>query len=131
MEIFAIFALFIVIAVVFRLIAGTMDHDRVSEYIESNGGCVIEKHWTPFGTGWFGEKNSRIYEVRYQDRDGNIHLATCKTSLFSGVYLTEDRIIESPSIPTPTPPPDPEKESLDAENCQLREELEKLKQNRT
>ena len=43
------------------------------------------------GRGWFGEKNDRIYEVVYYDSNGEQHLATCKTSLLSGVYWTEDR----------------------------------------
>jgi hypothetical protein len=48
--------------------------------------------WAPFGKGWFGEKNDRIYEVVYYDARGDQHWATCKTSLLSGVYWADDRI---------------------------------------
>jgi len=95
MEVVAIVCLFVVIAIVVRLLAGGMDHDRVGEYIRSQGGEVIDQHWSPFGRGWFGEKNDRIYEVRYRDREGNIREATVKTSMFSGVYLTGDRLVET------------------------------------
>ena len=69
-----------------------MDKSRITEYIENDGGRIVSINWAPFGVGWFGEKNDRIYEVIYYDRSGNQHWATCKTSLFSGVYWTEDRI---------------------------------------
>ena len=81
------------IAVLFRLAAGSMDGNRVDDYVRSRGGKLISKHWSPFGRGWFGEKDSRIYEIEYIDADGNRHQATCKTSMLSGVYMTEDRIV--------------------------------------
>ncbi|MCS7338240.1 MAG: hypothetical protein NZ739_08405 [Verrucomicrobiae bacterium] len=84
----------IVVAVIFRLIAGALDKDRIEDYIHSIGGELIDKSWAPFGPGWFGERDSRIYEIVYRDRDGRIHRAHVKTSLFSGVYLTNDRIVE-------------------------------------
>ena len=88
-----LFLFFIGIAVLFRLAAGSMDGNRVDDYVRSRGGKLISKHWSPFGRGWFGEKDSRIYEIEYIDADGNRHQATCKTSMLSGVYLTEDRIV--------------------------------------
>lgn len=115
----------IVIALVIRLAAGGLDHDRIRQYIESRGGKVLDSHWAPLGPGWFGEKSDRIYEVRYLDRDGNEHRAHCKTSMWTGVYLTEDRIVRYAE-----PPPDPEVESLEEENRRLREELERLKRER-
>lgn len=87
-----LFALFAGLAIGLRLLAAVADHSRIAEYIQSRGGRVISIEWSPFGKGWFGEKNDRIYEVIYYDADGNQHFATCKTSLFSGVYWTEDRI---------------------------------------
>jgi hypothetical protein len=72
--------------------ARSLDKDRVRAYIEERGGRVVSINWSPFGKGWFGEKNDRIYEVVYYDVAGCQHLATCKTSLFSGVYWTEDRV---------------------------------------
>lgn len=60
MEAILIFGVFIVIAVVFRLVAGGIDGDRVGEYIRNQGGELIESHWSPFGRGWFGEKNAQM-----------------------------------------------------------------------
>ena len=88
----AFFLLFAMLAIAIRVVAGVMDSDRVKSYIESKGGKLISKGWSPFGNGWSGDKN-RIYDVRYEDREGNIHKATVKTSAMAGVYFTEDKII--------------------------------------
>jgi hypothetical protein len=125
MEAGVIVFLIIVIGIVIRLMAGGLDHDRVREYIESRGGNVIDAHWAPFGPGWFGERRDRIYEVRYVDGDGNEHLAHCKTSLWSGVYFTEDQIVRRAKDPAGQMAI-----SLEQENRQLREELERLRRNR-
>ena len=120
MEVFAIFAVFIVVAIVIRLMAGGMDGDRVGEYIRSQGGELIESHWSPFGRGWFGEKNDRIYEVRYRDRLGNIHEATVKTSMFSGVYFTEDKIVQ------PAKTDESHASDIELENARLRQRIAEL-----
>lgn len=134
MEPFLIFIVIVVIAIFFRLIAGGIDNDRVGDYISQRGGRLIEKHWAPFGRGWFGEKNDRIYEVTYIDAQGNTHQAICKTSMFSGVYFTEDRIIKTAHAPDNTDQceqydnaEDNEKQSLMQENRHLKEALERLK----
>ena len=110
----------IAVAVGIRLIAGSFNHERIREYIENKGGIVKEIQWSPFGPGWFGEKSDAIYEVKYRDRDGNKHLAYCKTSMFTGVYLTEDKIIGKKKQP-------PENLSLEEENRRLKEEIRQLK----
>ena len=120
MEVFAIFAVFIVIAITLRLLAGGMDRDRVGEYIRSQGGELIDSHWSPFGRGWLGEKNARIYEVRYRDRMGNVHEATVKTSMFSGVYFTEDKIVQ-PAISSESQARD-----IELENARLRQRIAEL-----
>lgn len=120
MEVFAIFAVFIVIAIVFRLLAGGMDSDRVGEYIRAQGGELIDSQWSPFGRGWFGEKNDRIYEVRYRDRLGNVHEATVKTSMFSGVYFTEDRIVQ------PAKSDESQARHIELENARLRQRIAEL-----
>ena len=84
----------IVISIVIRLIAGSFNHERIKKYIENKGGTVTEIQWSPFGPGWFGSQNEAIYKINYRDRDGNAHLAFCKTSMLAGVYLTEDNVIE-------------------------------------
>jgi hypothetical protein len=111
------------LALLFRFFAGNLDHERVKSYVEQRGGRFISAEWAPFGPGWFGEKNDRIYQVRYYDLDGNEHEAYAKTSMWTGVYLTEDRIVHYATRPI-----DPEEvESLEAENARLRAELDRLK----
>jgi hypothetical protein len=106
--------------VVIRLIAGGADDGRIRQYIASRGGVVQSIQWQPFGRGWFGEKNDRIYLVTYTDSSGDVHEASCKTSLFSGVYLSEDRLIKQSRRAEP-------EEDLRAENERLREELRRLR----
>jgi hypothetical protein len=113
----------ILVAIFIRFAAGGLDHDRVRQYVEERGGKLISADWAPFGPGWFGEKSDRIYQVHYVDVDGNKHEAYAKTSMWTGVYLTEDRIVEYAKAPV-----DPEDvESLEEENRRLREELARLK----
>jgi hypothetical protein len=122
-EVLFIFLLFVIVAIVIRLAAGGLDHQRVRKYVESRGGKVIKADWAPFGPGWFGEKGDRIYAVRYLDRDRNVHQAHCKTSVWSGVYFTDDSIVRYADRN------DHHQTSLEDENRRLREELERLKRN--
>ena len=115
-----IFVVVIALVVVIRIIHGGMDHERIQRYVEAHGNKLIGINWVPFGPGWVGKHHDRIYEIRYLDRDGNSHHAYCKTSGWSGVYLTEDNIEQSADVP------DTER-SLVEENRRLREELEQLK----
>lgn len=126
MEAGVMFILFIFLALIIRIIAGSFDEDRVSRYIKNQGGELISKTWEPFGKGWAGEESDRIYQVRYSDRDGNLHEAYVKTSSMSGVYFTEDKIIEYYQSPQPTPKRTGELESLRAENAQLKKQLRDL-----
>jgi hypothetical protein len=72
--------------------ARSLDRQRIDDYIRERGGRVMSITWAPFGKGWFGEKNNRIYEVVYYDAEGSQHFATCKTSLWTGVYWTDDQV---------------------------------------
>jgi hypothetical protein len=91
MEPSVIFIGFIILAIIIRLISGSFDGDRVEQHIRDMGCELIDQSWDPFGPGWFGEKDSRIYEIVYRDGDGSVHRAHVKTSMMSGVYLTNDR----------------------------------------
>ena len=118
----------VVAIVAIRLMAGSLNHGRIREYIENKGGEIVEIQWDPFGPGWFGEKSDAIYQIKYLDRDGNEHLAHCKTSMFSGVYLTEDKIVkrkwqENQLQESPSNGP----LSLEEENRRLKEEIRRLK----
>ena len=115
MEPIFFFLFVIAIVVVVRLVAGSFDGDRVEAYIRNMGGELLDKSWDPFGPGWFGEKDSRIYEIVYRDRSGRIHRAHVKTSMTSGVYLTNDHIIE-----------DRRPESIEVEKARLKARLAEL-----
>jgi len=121
MEVFGIFVAFIMIAIIFRLMAGSMDTGRIEAYVDDRGWELVDKSWDPFGPGWFGEKDSRIYEIIYRDEHGDLHRASVKTSMLSGVYLTNDEIVERAEVP-----PEPEVESLQEENEQLRARIAEL-----
>ncbi len=70
-----------------------LDRNRIIEYFSNRGGDVQSITWSPFGTGWYGTENERLYRVQYQDRDGALHETYCKTGLITGVYFTEDRTV--------------------------------------
>lgn len=112
---------FIVVALLIRLIAGALDGGRIEDHFNVNGNQFISKEWAPFGKGRLGDKSDRIYKITYKDKDGNIHEAYCKTSMFSGVYITEDKIIEYSKKSTGTVA------RLEEENAKLKAELERLK----
>ncbi len=139
----------LVAALVARLIAGSLDGSRIADYLQGKGAVLVSRRWTPFGKGWFGSEKERIYAICYRDRDGHEHQATCKTSLFAGVYLTEDRVVREGRAPLPertapirrplptgadpVSPPLSDGDAairiarLETENRQLREEIDRLR----
>jgi len=89
--------LFLLVVIGIWTLSMSMDKNRITDYIRERGGRVVSISWAPFGKGWFGEKNDRIYEVVYYDAAGKQHFASCKTSMWSGVYWTEDRVTHGKS----------------------------------
>jgi len=124
---FGVVAVALVI-LVFRLIAGSMDTERIEEYVRGRGWKLEDRSWDPFGPGWFGEKDSRIYRIVYRDQHGDLHMAHTKTSMLSGVYLTNDEIIERAEESSPGSPADPQEtqESLREEVERLRDRVQEL-----
>jgi hypothetical protein len=136
----------ILLGVMIWVASMSMDTDRITGYIQDRGGRIVSINWAPFGKGWFGEKNDRIYEVVYYDSEGNQHWATCKTSLFSGVYWTDDRVAYRKAnwydgLPARNEPGDPvirhvsqsagdpiPAESLDDEIARLKQRLRELEE---
>jgi hypothetical protein len=118
---------FILLAIVIRFAAGSTDDGRIRENIEQQGGKITSINWSPFGRGWFGSKNERIYEVVYEDAQGRIHQAYCKTSMFSGVYWTDDKVVGGAVKPDSQPDANPGTDNLAAENQKLKAEIERLK----
>src|SRR5262245_7177920 len=130
-----------------RMLAGGGDRERIRFYIASRGGQVLSCDWAPFGRGWFGNRSDRIYEVAYVDQEGNEHEATCKTSMLTGVYWTEDRIVvyakghtapvdlrEQEHFRSEDKPQEDcgqrSVEELEAENRRLRQQLEWFRQDK-
>lgn len=78
-----------VFLVLFRLLMGGADRDRIEMEVKARGGRVRSITWAPFGKGWVGERNDRIYEVEYVERSGLVRRVWCKTNMLSGVYFSE------------------------------------------
>ncbi|MDB6025266.1 MAG: hypothetical protein JWM68_1489 [Verrucomicrobiales bacterium] len=102
-EVLWIFVPLVGLAVVIRLMAGNQDDARIRQEIERKGGSVIKILWNPLGPGWFGDKNNRLYEVTYRDRNGQTIVANCKTNMFSGVYWSDPRVLDEVANEKPGP----------------------------
>jgi catechol 2,3-dioxygenase-like lactoylglutathione lyase family enzyme len=85
--------LFLAAVIVFfiRSLAGGMDRGRVEEYLRRRGAKLISASGEPLGKGWLGVKSDRIYRVLYVDAEGQERSAICRSSIWSGVYFTEDQ----------------------------------------
>ena len=82
----------IALAILLRVALGCLDHQRIHDCVKSRGGRVISLEWIPFGPGWFAGRSGRIYEIRFADRHGHEHCATCSTGLFAGVFFSADTL---------------------------------------
>jgi len=116
-----------------------MNHERIRTYISDKGGKVIRIVWAPFGPGWLGERGNAIYKVDYHDRKGNHRRVHCKTSIFSGVYLHNDRLVSAAKprqnrnnqeMTRQTLTMDEKKRRPEEENELLRREIESVKRNK-
>ena len=112
---------FILLAIAIRLMAGSIDGERVARYLDERGWKLVDRSWEPFGPGWVGEKDSRIYQIAYRDEHGRLHRAHVKTSMFSGVYLTDDCIEAEKE-----PPAQPGADALAEENRRLKDRIREL-----
>ena len=116
-------AVLVVVGLSIRLFAGHLDKGRIEAYVKRQGWTMEDRSWDPLGPGWIGERDSRIYQIVFRDEEGNLRRAGVKTSMFSGVYLTDDTIIERPKVP---PKSGLQGAELEAENRRLKENVEKL-----
>lgn len=113
----------LLLAVILRLVAGALDHERIRKEIGRRGGRVTGIHWSPFGKGWLAESVARIYDVHYTNASGQARRAWVKTSMLAGVYFADDQ-------PEGAAGSDPagndlarEVERLRAENAALRDKV--------
>jgi hypothetical protein len=93
----------IALAIGVRVVADRLDRSRIREHVESAGGTVLDISWNPFGPGWLGSRE-RIYDVTCKTSRGATITATCKTSMFSGVYWTGNAPPEEFGAQPETPP---------------------------
>lgn len=123
-----IFLVFAVIALVVRLIAGSMDGDRLERYASKQGWTIVDRSWKPFGPGWFGSQNERLYDVTYRNGAGETRRAFVKTSALAGVYVSEDRLVKRPpDVPDRTGNDTPNRlAEVERENAALRRRLAEL-----
>lgn len=75
------------------------DRQRIRAHFEERGDKCLDITWKIFGKGWFSEygeggSGNRIYQVSFSDQYGNKKQAWCKTALFAGVFLTDEKIVE-------------------------------------
>lgn len=129
-----IFVIGIAIAagLIIRLLAGSLDRNRVHQYITGIGGELLESRWDPLGPGWIGDRD-RPYKIRYRDSEGCIHSAHAKTSMLSGVYLANDEIVSRPDSNRPIPQPryslpPARQETVEEEKARLRKRLAELEE---
>jgi hypothetical protein len=113
----------IAFAITIRVISGFLDGKRIKRHIAQQGWKLLSYGWDPLGPGWFGERDSRIYQLYYRDKIGNVHHAHVKTSMLSGIYLANDSIVQKA--------PGTGQEALANENKKLREYIKKLEGEKT
>src|SRR5882762_10257645 len=65
-----------------------LDHERIREHVENNGGKVL-KITTQYLGGWRGSRD-RACLVTYRTQHGKTITASCRTSMFRGVYWITD-----------------------------------------
>ncbi len=110
------------------------DRDRVKAYIEERGGQLLSMKWTLDATqySFIRDGNARIYCVRFLDSSGETHQATCQTNWMSGVYLTEESVVNGDNQTSRKSEKSPRNvEILEAELERLRLENTALKGDRT
>ena len=85
-SIFCIVLLVVVVIFAFVL-TPKFDRDRIQENVEEHGGKVIEilKVWE------WGSRYDRSYDVSYMTASGRRVNATCRTSMWRGVYWVNQR----------------------------------------
>lgn len=113
---FLLLPVVLLLVVGLRVAADRWDRQRIRKDVDARGGRVLDITWKPFGRGWFGEKNDRVYLVDWEDAARAAHRSWCKTSMFSGVFWTE-------AEGGPGPARGGELERLREENRRLREDL--------
>lgn len=120
MQVAVIFLLFSIICliVVIILLCASFDRERIEKYLRSKNCQLIDSKWDPLGPGYGGRGRERIYKIVYHDIERRTHYSHVETSAWSGVYFTNDRIVE-----------DVPKLSVEDEKTALKKRLAELEEN--
>jgi len=77
------------VAIIVSKYIDRIDHQRIREHVEHSGGKVL-KITTQYLGGWRASRD-RAYLVTYRTQHGKTITASCRTSMFRGVYWITDR----------------------------------------
>lgn len=114
---------FIAVVVLTILKLACMNEARVRAYFQERGGKLIHMEHDERESSWARKYQIFIPWIRYEDRDGNLHVARCKAGMLTGVYLTDDKIIR---YGKPHEASQNVQADLQAENQRLKDEIERL-----
>lgn len=113
----------IALVVFISLKLACMNEERVRAYFQERGGKLIHMENDERESRWTRKYQIFIPWIRYEDRDGNLHVARCKAGIFTGVYLTDDKIIRYGKA---YEAPEASLADLQAENQRLKAEIDRL-----
>jgi len=117
----------IFVAIKWRKFLERLDRIRVREYLDVRGCRFIDMEATAELPIPCGEYYERDYRLVYEDREGNAHDVCCRTSMWSGVYFTDDRLQQPSQPPSLSTSPSDDWTNLREENQRLGEELGRLR----
>ncbi|MGX8794829.1 hypothetical protein ACR6HW_01865 [Fusibacter sp. JL298sf-3] len=75
---------------VYLVLSISRDKKRIRRHFIHKGYESIEIEWAPFGPGFLGDSDNRIYHVGYTE-EGVYHSKYVKTNLGAAVYYTDEK----------------------------------------
>jgi hypothetical protein len=85
----ALALILLVVGVGARLVADRWDRERIRDYFLRQGQTTGAITWEPFAR-WWTRDIDRTYTVTVLSPDGATRVVSCRTSLFGGVYVSEE-----------------------------------------
>ena len=90
-------SIFVIVALLFPLWLSSRDEKRIRKEIELKGGKLISKETVIYPSSLFYGKRGKVYKVRYLDSKGIEHIATCRGSIFPGIFWVDDVLLKQSS----------------------------------
>ena len=78
-----------VLVIGFNVVADQWDRQRITEALDHQGLMVDSITWQPFAF-WWQKDSDRTYLVECRTSNGTSKRLSCRTSLFGGVYTSEE-----------------------------------------